>query len=241
MNAGKYLPVKPYIAQVVLLSVDRKATTQETAAEVKEKFMACVKKSDVMASSLTISLRCPLSFVRMVTPIRFKSCTHLQCIELTSWMAISKDRFSPTCPICNRSCIPSELIIDGFTQEILKETSEDVDSVSVDVENGCAWSTPRSSSDESLKLLDEKGSGTSTPLAIDEPVYIDLTADDTVYSELWVQPVAIKPDPGVPAEMLNGQLMPVVPQVRPSSDDPIDLTLDNSPLMNLIEVIEILE
>lgn len=90
------------------------------------------------------------------TPIRFKSCTHLQCIELTSWTSYSKSVHSPICPICSRSCNPSELIIDGFTQAILKETSEHIDSVVIDVENNCAWFIPRPGSEETtLKLVEE--------------------------------------------------------------------------------------
>lgn len=56
-----------------------------------------------------------------------------------------------------------------------------------------------------------------------------------------MKPVKIKPDPGVPAQVLEGGLMPVVPQAHPSLGGLIDLTLDSPRPRRTVEVIEILD
>lgn len=224
----------PYYIQLVEMSQDYSAKPTIPAEKVKKAFLDRSRQSDVQASSIQLSLRCPLSLVRIKTPVRFETCKHLQCMELDAWTSYSGNAHSvygrntaKACPICNS--VSSRLVIDGYFKEILAGTNEDNDMVTVDVENELKWSVhSASASRESISLNPEApASLPSSPIPlVDEPILVDLYDDNTVYDSPWVQPVRVKTEPALPTQHL-----PTVPQARPSpstaDDGVVDLTRDS--------------
>jgi hypothetical protein len=229
-------PKTPYYVQVVELSFDSTAKLTIPSEKVKNMFLDRARLSDVQASSLQLSLRCPLTLVRIKTPVRFESCKHLQCVELRAWEShtgSSNDHYSSStnrlCPICN-STSSSTVIIDGYFKEILEGTNEDVDVVTVDVENGLKWSLNlASSSRESIALHPEADPRASPPIGFpEEPITVDLTEDTRLYDSPWVQPAPVKPEPALPAAV--AQHLSTLRQPRPSSsgeEDFVDLTRES--------------
>ncbi|KAF8445886.1 PINIT domain-containing protein [Boletus edulis BED1] len=94
---------------------------------------------EIVAGPQKMSLKCPLSFMRVQTPSRSILCVHPQCFDATSWFSCMEQTTTWLCPVCEKVLNPDDLIIDGYFDQILKETSEDVDDVVV--ENDGQWHT----------------------------------------------------------------------------------------------------
>ncbi|KIJ68507.1 hypothetical protein HYDPIDRAFT_146698 [Hydnomerulius pinastri MD-312] len=94
---------------------------------------------DIVAGPQKMSLKCPLSFMRVQTPCRSSACVHSQCFDATSWFSCMEQTTTWLCPVCEKTLNPDELIIDGYFDQILNDTSEDVDDVIV--ENDGQWHT----------------------------------------------------------------------------------------------------
>ena len=109
---------------------------------------------EILEDNLKLSLKCPISFTRIMKPVKFKSCKHGQCFDFSSWKQLTqsilnlrissrdtsginrtkKCHVKVSCPICGTSVEDGkkeEFIIDGLFKKIL-ETSETND-VSVDL------------------------------------------------------------------------------------------------------------
>ena len=67
---------------------------------------------DVVATSQVLSLKCPLSYMRLVTPCRSLSCTHIQCFDATSYLQLQEQGPQWVCPICNKSAPFEQLAVD---------------------------------------------------------------------------------------------------------------------------------
>lgn len=80
-----------------------------------------------------LKLRCPLSFERVVIPVRGEQCMHLQCFGLQAYlesnmkMRALNNRW--TCPVCNTALRPQDLRIDGYVEKVLSETPSHIDEV----------------------------------------------------------------------------------------------------------------
>lgn len=67
---------------------------------------------DVVATSQVLSLKCPLSYMRLDTPCRSISCTHVQCFDATSYLQLQEQGPQWLCPICNNSAPYEHLAVD---------------------------------------------------------------------------------------------------------------------------------
>ncbi|KAJ7309424.1 PINIT domain-containing protein [Mycena albidolilacea] len=111
-----------------------------SGADIRRQMVASMSKDDdIIAGSLKMSLKCPLSFMRIITPCRSAKCTHSQCFDATSWYSMMEQTTTWLCPVCENVLDWRELIIDGFFAEILKTTPDSVDDVLVEADG--EWST----------------------------------------------------------------------------------------------------
>ncbi|KAF8168157.1 PINIT domain-containing protein [Crassisporium funariophilum] len=94
---------------------------------------------DIIAGPQKMSLRCPLTFVRITTPCRSSKCVHPQCFDATSWFTMMEQTTTWLCPVCERTLDHRDLIIDGYFDEILKQTPESVEDVIVEADG--QWHT----------------------------------------------------------------------------------------------------
>ncbi|KAJ7246888.1 PINIT domain-containing protein [Mycena haematopus] len=111
-----------------------------SGADIRRQMLASMSNDDdIMSGSLKMSLKCPLSFVRINTPSRSAKCTHSQCFDATSWYSMMEQTTTWLCPVCENILDWRELIVDGFFAEILKTTPDSVDDVIVEADG--QWST----------------------------------------------------------------------------------------------------
>ncbi|PWW80348.1 hypothetical protein C7212DRAFT_171476 [Tuber magnatum] len=100
--------------------------------------------SDLIATSSIMSLKCPLSTLRIDLPIRSTFCNHIQCFDATSFLQLQQQAPTWSCPTCNKSISWRALVVDQYFRDILDNTPKTVDTVTIDVDG--AWSVAAESS-----------------------------------------------------------------------------------------------
>jgi len=86
----------------------------------------------IIDSTVTISLKCPISLMRIVNPVRGIKCQHVQTFELDSFLSINYKHGKWVCPICNKRTTTADLKYDEWFSELLKKIPEDIDKVQID-------------------------------------------------------------------------------------------------------------
>ncbi|KAI0788482.1 PINIT domain-containing protein [Abortiporus biennis] len=97
------------------------------------------EEDDIVAGHQKMSLKCPLSYVRIAIPCRSSLCVHSQCFDAFSWYSVMEQTTTWMCPVCEKVLNVDDLIIDGFFDEILKATPEDIEDVIVEADG--LWHT----------------------------------------------------------------------------------------------------
>ncbi|KAI0048360.1 hypothetical protein FA95DRAFT_1558133 [Auriscalpium vulgare] len=141
-------PPKKYYIAVMLVQV---TTVDQLIERVKKgkyrstsDVLAQMRKSssdddDIVAGPVKMSLKCPLSYCRITTPCRSSQCVHPSCFDALSWYSINEQTTTWSCPICEKAINHEDLIVDGYFDEILKNTSDEVDDVMVEADG--EWHT----------------------------------------------------------------------------------------------------
>ncbi|XP_076166312.1 E3 SUMO-protein ligase Su(var)2-10 isoform X1 [Ptiloglossa arizonensis] len=75
--------------------------------------------SEIATMSLRVSLACPLGKMRMCTPCRASTCSHLQCFDASLFLQMNERKPTWNCPVCDKSALFDTLVIDGYFQEVL--------------------------------------------------------------------------------------------------------------------------
>ncbi|SCV68046.1 BQ2448_167 [Microbotryum intermedium] len=100
--------------------------------DVIKKIVEMNSDPDVEASSFGLSLKDPLTMVRIALPIRSTVCNHIACFDAKVFFMINEQTPSWTCPICSKELRVEDLFVDGYLQHVLRGCSSDVDQVSVE-------------------------------------------------------------------------------------------------------------
>ncbi|KAL7789829.1 PINIT domain-containing protein [Trichoderma ceciliae] len=120
---------------VATISSRRKISEESVISELNK----TAQDPDVVATSQVLSLKCPLSYMRLEVPCRSLSCTHLQCFDATSYLQLQEQGPQWLCPICNKSAPFDQLAVDGYVKVILEKTSKSLETVTIEP-NG-KWSS----------------------------------------------------------------------------------------------------
>lgn len=95
---------------------------------------------EVVAESVTVNLRCPMSGTRIKIAGRFKPCIHMGCFDLESFVELSQRTRKWQCPICMKNYSVDNIIIDPYFNLIttfMKNYPEDV--AEVEVKPDASW------------------------------------------------------------------------------------------------------
>ncbi|KAL7945736.1 PINIT domain-containing protein [Trichoderma barbatum] len=120
---------------VATISNRRKISEESVISELNK----IAQDPDVVATSQVLSLKCPLSYMRLDVPCRSLSCTHLQCFDATSYLQLQEQGPQWLCPICNKSAPFEQLAVDNYVKVILEKTSKSLETVTIEP-NG-KWSS----------------------------------------------------------------------------------------------------
>ena len=138
--------LNPHVLQIVEAIVDPDEWAKLTgttkwpvvpADSVKKAFFKKKSKNDDIESiGITLPLKCPLTMVRIEIPVRGSKCKHLACFDSGAIGLLNRNaRFFP-CPNCNKELSEENLVIDGYVQDILRKTENNVDDVCIDSRTG---------------------------------------------------------------------------------------------------------
>ena len=100
----------------------------------------------IVTESIEFSLICPYAKTRISLPVRSTQCSHIQCVDVDSWVALvsgSKAARDPMskCPVCSTRVALSTLTVDEWVAEILREMPDSVKTVSFDRSGVCTDAT----------------------------------------------------------------------------------------------------
>ncbi|XP_023729790.1 E3 SUMO-protein ligase SIZ1 isoform X1 [Lactuca sativa] len=108
---------------------------------------------EVVADSIPVNLRCPMSGSRMKIAGRFKPCAHMGCFDLDVFVQMNQRSRKWQCPICLKNYSLENVIIDPYFSRIttkMRNCGEDVTEVEVKPD-GC-W---RVKAEKDIKNLGE--------------------------------------------------------------------------------------
>lgn len=112
-----------------------------------------VDDDDLVATASRVSLKDPVSFMRMKIPARATSCTHLECFDLETYFDLQKQGPSWVCPLCNKQIAYTNIAVNEYMEEIIESTAAlGVDEV--EIEPNGTWSIPS----DQMKRKDETDS-----------------------------------------------------------------------------------
>ncbi|KAE9374368.1 MIZ zinc finger protein [Stipitochalara longipes BDJ] len=100
-----------------------------TEKSVVDDMLNKARDADIVTTASVLSLKCPLSTLRISLPIRSVSCRHNQCFDATSYLQLQEQGPTWLCPICNNPAPFDSLAVDEYVNSILKGTSKSVDQV----------------------------------------------------------------------------------------------------------------
>ncbi|XP_024382422.1 E3 SUMO-protein ligase SIZ1 isoform X3 [Physcomitrium patens] len=87
---------------------------------------------EVVAESISVNLRCPMSGSRIKVAGRFKPCLHMGCFDLDTYVEMNQRARKWQCPICLKNYSIEHLIIDPFFNRItnaVRTLDEDITEV----------------------------------------------------------------------------------------------------------------
>ncbi|GAA5821657.1 hypothetical protein JCM10212_004313 [Sporobolomyces blumeae] len=109
-----------------------KAGRTKPKEEVIQSIKDLNSDEEIAAGALGLSLRDPLSFVRIGTPVRSNTCNHVSCFDAETWFEMNQQTPTWGCPICSKTLKFEEMVVDGYFEEILRVCPSSVDSVTVE-------------------------------------------------------------------------------------------------------------
>ncbi|XP_052210921.1 E3 SUMO-protein ligase SIZ1-like isoform X2 [Diospyros lotus] len=89
---------------------------------------------EIVADSIPVHLRCPMSGMRMKVAGRFKPCLHMGCFDLGVFVEMNERSRKWQCPICLKNYSLENLIIDPYFNRItskMQNCGEDVTEIEV--------------------------------------------------------------------------------------------------------------
>lgn len=84
---------------------------------------------DLVATSVTMTLKDPISALRIETPVRSTVCSHNQCFEAKWFLQLQDQAPQWSCPVCSKSVSYESLCVDQYFEEILQKTPSSIESI----------------------------------------------------------------------------------------------------------------
>ena len=100
--------------------------------QVVREMVSKVHDSDIQATSSIMSLKCPISTLRIDVPCRSTVCSHNQCFDASSFLQLQEQAPTWTCPVCYKVVNFEALTVDQYVNDILKQTLKSIDQVTIE-------------------------------------------------------------------------------------------------------------
>ncbi|GAB1320754.1 E3 SUMO-protein ligase pli1 [Madurella fahalii] len=210
---------KTFPVEDLVTRIQKKIRKEFVVAEITKK----ANDPDVVATSQNLSLKCPITYMRLRVPCRALSCNHIQCFDATSYLQLQEQGPQWICPICNKPAPFDQLAIDEYAREILAKTSDSVEQVTIETDG--KWTVPGAKRDETPKR--QEASYVDDDDVIVSSEVTKMTSRNTETPSL-VSASASTPYLGTPASAVSADIStgPRSSSKRPAPEV-IDLTLSD--------------
>ncbi|XP_041989870.1 E3 SUMO-protein ligase SIZ1-like isoform X2 [Salvia splendens] len=95
---------------------------------------------EVVADSIPVNLRCPMSGLRMKVAGRFKPCAHMGCFDLEVFVEMNQRSRKWQCPICLKNYSLEKIIIDAYFNRITSKMQNcGEDAAEIEVKPDGTW------------------------------------------------------------------------------------------------------
>lgn len=125
------------------------AVAAPSEEEEKRAFVSLLRKEDddvvVETEAFPFSLLDPLTLTRLRVPVRARSCEHVRCFDLESFLEMYSSSEEKPCPVCGKDIDPRDLVKDFYVGRILRETSEEEE---VEMQPSGAWAVMEEKEEE---------------------------------------------------------------------------------------------
>ncbi|CAO3680893.1 unnamed protein product [Umbelopsis ramanniana] len=81
---------------------------------------------ECMQDSIKVSLRCPISLLRIKEPVKGIKCSHVECFDLASYLCINQGLSSWKCPVCSKFTTSASIIYDEYFAQLLKDMDDNI-------------------------------------------------------------------------------------------------------------------
>lgn len=106
---------------------------------------------DIATTMLKVSLCCPLGKMRMTNPCRASTCMHLQCFDASLYLQMNERKPTWNCPVCDKSALYDNLVIDGYFQEVLASNELPTDENEIQLLEDGSWTIHVENKEEKVK------------------------------------------------------------------------------------------
>lgn len=121
---------------------------------------------DIEMASFDLTLKDPLSYMRISVPCRTTFCKHNQCWDAMAFLSINEQTPQWTCPICHIAISGlGAIAVDGYFQDILENVAADVDTILVDPKGN--WKVPGDDHAATVTRAKPKDTPESAPEVLD--------------------------------------------------------------------------
>lgn len=136
-NLFVYMVKKHSAADLVKRIADRQVITKQS---VLNEMKAKAADPDIEVGSSVMSLKDPISTLRINIPCRSTVCTHNQCFDAESFLQLQEQAPTWICPICSKTVHFNGLAVDQYVEEILVKV-KNADQVTISPTG--EWSTKK--------------------------------------------------------------------------------------------------
>jgi E3 SUMO-protein ligase PIAS1 len=187
-----------------------------TRKSVLHEMMEKANDPDIEVGSSVMSLKDPVSTVRINTPCRSTVCTHNQCFDAISFLQLQEQAPTWTCPICNKTISYEALAVDQYVEEILDKV-RNADQVTIQP-NG-DWSTEKEPSPPRRNGYGEHDDSDDEDELVELTDYRDRVS--AIKSEAAPTPVSLSTPP------LPSRETSTAPRSNKRPSEVVDLTLSD--------------
>lgn len=124
VNLVQRYPIEDLVAELkARKTISKEQVVRESMIPFTQPYWMCnvsnfvivrnrAEDTDIVATSSVMSLKCPLSTLRIEVPCRSVVCTHNQCFDASSFLQLQEQAPTWTCPVCSKATSFESLQID---------------------------------------------------------------------------------------------------------------------------------
>ncbi|BEI93876.1 uncharacterized protein CcaverHIS019_0603350 [Cutaneotrichosporon cavernicola] len=107
-------------------------TPTDPEVELARLRQQAAEDDDIQVGTSSLSLKDPLSGMRITKPVRSRKCSHLQCFDAKWWLESNKSHPQWLCPHCSKELDFEDVICDGYFLSILRAVPDSFDEVTLE-------------------------------------------------------------------------------------------------------------